>query len=127
MVIANPMHVVNVSDVPRESAGAFTATRAENCGESGTTVRPQMRINKRNNGRGKCHITGDNKQHIAEKSRAARATGKLPVRIEILPPAQQPKPPMAMTANDRRDPCSIDNSRVLRYRFMIQGVSAQNV
>lgn len=42
MVMEKPMQVTRVMAVPFCSGGAETATRAENCGESDTTVIPQI-------------------------------------------------------------------------------------
>ena len=44
MVMENPIQVTRVIAVPFCSGGAETATRAENCGESETTVIPQRTI-----------------------------------------------------------------------------------
>ena len=66
IVIANPIEVTMVNAVPLFAAGADCATRVENCGESDTTVIPQInKINKKNAGE-RLKIKGDNKQQAPE-------------------------------------------------------------
>lgn len=49
IVIAKPIDVTIVNAVPLLAAGADCATSVENCGESDTTVKPQINnINKKN-------------------------------------------------------------------------------
>src|SRR5215203_659673 len=66
IVIAKPIEVTIVKAVPLFAAGADCATRVENCGESETTVNPQInKTNKKNPGE-KLKIAGDNKQQTPE-------------------------------------------------------------
>jgi len=66
IVIANPIEVTMVNAVPLFEIGADCATRVENCGESDTTVIPQINnIDKKNSGE-RLKIKGDDKQQTPE-------------------------------------------------------------
>jgi len=66
IVIANPIEVTMVNAVPLFSAGADCATRVENCGESETTVSPQITKIKMKIAGPKLKISGENKQQIPD-------------------------------------------------------------
>jgi hypothetical protein len=55
-----------VSAVPLNSGGASCETRVENCGESGTTDKPQIKMTGRNKIRGQLKIKGEMKQQTPE-------------------------------------------------------------
>ena len=69
IVIANPIDVTIVNPVPLFAAGADWATRVENCGESDTTVNPQINKINRKKSEEKLKIIGDIKQHTPDITR----------------------------------------------------------
>ena len=86
-----------VNAVPLKCSGAYCATRVENWGESGETVRPQTKTRKRNNHTGSRKNKGDRKQQQPEISNARKATLALPRDCERYPPAIQLMHPAPMT------------------------------
>lgn len=66
IVIANPIDVTIVKAVPLFATGADWATRVENCGESDTTVNPQINNINRNITGERLKMTGEIRQHIPE-------------------------------------------------------------
>jgi len=125
-VIAKPMQLVNVSAVPVSSLGADCAIIVENCGESGTTEKPQIKTNNENGNKPATKIHGDNKQHKPEQPNAAYATNLLPKRDDAKPPTMLPIAPDAMIANDQTE-----TFRFMPFRWLNQatsiGTKAQNV
>ena len=67
--IANPILVTIVNPVPTKFLGAVSAFKVENCGESATTVNPQMRRTEMNNTKGRSKRKIDNKQQIPETNK----------------------------------------------------------
>src|SRR5260221_8258482 len=99
IVIANPIEVTIVRADPTSCGGANRAVNAENCGESPTTMMPQMTIALRKSASGNRKKSGDRKQQRPETRSWAHATRALPHRLEADPPNTQPLAPPAKTAN----------------------------
>src|SRR5690349_21772537 len=100
MVTAKPIHVVNVMADPRTEDGAFTATKAENWGESAATVTPQKIMNDKNSNGESDQIHGESKQQIPEAISVIPAILLLPNRNDNLPPTKQPTAPAPIMTND---------------------------
>ena len=102
MVMAKPMQLTIVKDVPLDASGAFWATKVENKGESATTTIPQKKrkINK---------IVmefwdkkkGEIKQQIQEDDRAKVAIFLGLKRSENCPLNTQDKKPEAMIRKEK--------------------------
>lgn len=124
MVMAKPMHVVIVMADPLTSGRAFCATKAENCGESATTINPQKIMIAKNNSCGKPNRKGDIKQQRPEQANATVATDLLPIFCEIKPPKRQPKNPEEIIISDQNE---IEKSRPFNLLKMerLQGTNAQ--
>ncbi len=120
--IAKPMQLTKVSTLPTASRGAFCAVSVENCGESPTTVTPQMASHSANTGSGAVSSRGASAQHSPLTPSCNAATRALPQRRTASPPIAQPTKPAAITANAAAG-TSPAASRVAR----IAGTSTQNV
>ena len=69
MVIENPIQLTIVSEDPRDSSGAFCATKEENKGESAITASPQKKRNAINTeAEGFNKNSGERIQHRQDKS-----------------------------------------------------------
>ena len=99
-MIRNPIELAIVSAEPTYSGGAFFAFRAENWGESPTTVIPQIKRKMINKVKSKPKNSGDNRQQAPDTVSWIAATFALPTLAEIIPPTAQPKNPAAITRND---------------------------
>lgn len=66
IVMAKPMLVTSVIMLPRRSGRANRETKVENCGESPTTVIPQISIKIEKIGNEKLTKKGKTKQQIPE-------------------------------------------------------------
>src|SRR6476469_2829739 len=97
IVIAKPIQVTSVIDVPLISGGADCATSAENSGESATTVIPQNSINKINSSP-ECSemASGDNRQQQPDNASAYAAVRLLPYRFAMNPASAHATLPMPM-------------------------------
>ena len=69
IVMLKPMQVTIVSAVPLYAGSAFCATMAENCGESDTTVIPQVSRKKMKTGKGAFTRKSERMQHRPEIAR----------------------------------------------------------
>ena len=69
IVMAKPIDVTMVNAVPLFVTAADCATRVENCGESDTTVNPQINKTNRKKTGDKLNVTGERRQHIPETSK----------------------------------------------------------
>src|ERR1051326_81126 len=103
IVIEKPIEVTIVSADPVRPSGACLATRAENWGESPTTVIPQRSMSARNHPSASPKKKEEKRQHAAETESGPHATFALPRRAERNPPAAHPILPAAMTANDQNE------------------------
>ena len=75
MVIANPIQLTTVSEVPLDSTGAFCATNVENKGESAMTTNPQKnKKTKKTELEDWLKNTGDKRQHNPDKLNAPSAS-----------------------------------------------------
>ena len=104
IVIANPMQLTSVKDVPLNFSGACLATSEENNGESAVPDKPQvnkkvrnkyMELLKRN--------TGESKQHKPERASAIVAILFAPNLCESNPPTIQEMPPDAIIRKENSD------------------------
>ena len=104
MVIANPMQLTIVSDVPLAAAGALRATNVENKGESAATVSPHTKRKViRAPGAAANRNSGDTRQHMQDSTSDKLATFIVPKRCEIIPPKTQVTPPDAITRKDNKE------------------------
>src|SRR3972149_7150770 len=97
MVIEKPIQLAMVSAEPTSSLGALWAFKAENCGESPTTVIPQNSRNARKTGVDALKKSGETAQQMPEASSCMNATRALPALREIKPPPAQTILPPATT------------------------------
>ena len=101
IVMAKPILVTMVIEVPLSSAMAFCATKVENSGESAITATLQISKNEiRIVSEGRTRINGDNKQHTQDTDNAIVATFFKPYFCEINPLPIQAKQPVPMTINE---------------------------
>src|SRR6478736_4016488 len=104
MVIENPIQFTIVSDVPRDSSGAFRATSVENSGESAITTSPQTTrktINKIIES--DTRKSGEVIQHKQDKDNAIVATRFAPKYCDKIPLKTQASPPDAMIRKDHSE------------------------
>src|SRR5205823_3546096 len=104
IVNRNPALVCSVSAVPTWVRGVYSVTRAENCAESATTVKPQMTAKMRRTASGAPKKSGDARAHAALASIAAPAIRALPQRSARNPAATHPIEPLAIVTNATADP-----------------------
>ena len=102
MVMANPIQLLNVSVDPTNSRGAYSATSAENWGESPTTTTPQITGSPRKITGGALAKKGETRHNIPEHNNIDQATTAPPIRREISPPPAQPKLPAPITTKDQK-------------------------
>ena len=104
MVIAKPIQVTIVRDVPLVFSGAFCAINVENRGESAITTIPQK---NRNAMKRKVTFvfksTGDSRQQMHDRHKEMAAIFLAPDVREIYPLRIQPKLPDPITRNDIKD------------------------
>src|SRR5829696_1065844 len=103
IVMKNPMEVTIVSAVPLYCRIVDCATRVENCGESETTVVPQINKKKRNKGCTRAKLSGAATQQKNDVTIEIKATLLLPILFEMIPPIIQPAQPAAMTKKLHRE------------------------
>ena len=104
MVIENPMQFTIVSEVPRDSSGAFWATKVENKGESAITANAQTNKKTMNSTDEPANRkSGETMQHKHETVNAATATFFAPNFCEIIPLKTHANPPEAMIKNDKSE------------------------
>ncbi len=104
MVIEKPIQFTMVSEVPRDSTGAFCATNVENRGESAITEIPQTKrktMNKTYDGENK--KSGEVTQHIQDINKDIVAIFLAPNDCEIIPPKTQAIAPEAMIKKDNNE------------------------
>lgn len=101
MVIAKPMQLTMVNDVPLDSGGAFCATSVENKGESAMTVTPHMKRKAIKNDSGDCRKNGDNKQQAQEMNKAPAAIFFAPYRCDNHPLTMQAGVPDAIIRKEK--------------------------
>ncbi len=87
MEIAKPMLLTRVSRLPTASRGAFIAVSVENCGESPTTVVPQVASQSAKRRSPASSISGASRQQAPLAASCAPATLALPKRRTSSPPA----------------------------------------
>ena len=128
MVMAKPMQLTNVNDVPLNVSGACLATSEENSGESAVPNNPQQnrKIRKRYTELPKRKI-GESKQHKPERARATVAILFAPNFCESTPPIIQEIPPEAITKKENNDTFNELVGCVLLYSSNIPGRNAQKV
>ena len=100
MVIEKPMQFTIVSAVPFNSAGAYCATNAENCGESATTAIPQNIRKVKKKGKETPNTNGETKQHMHDDNNAINAVFLLPKICEKYPPKIHDSNPEPIMIND---------------------------
>ena len=125
MVIAKPILVTIVRPVPIRAFGAVSAFNVENCGESATTVNPQITITNIKISYGMSNRIGEIRQQIPETRSITKATFALPYTFEAYPPATHPSAPAPMITNDHVDtlkPEWLDSA----YLSKIKGMKVQS-
>ena len=126
MVIAKPMQLTMVSDVPLDSGGALWATRVEKSGESAMTVTPHTKRNTSNKGTEPDRNKGDSMQHAPEVNKAIVATFFAPYCLDTIPLSTQAGAPEAIIKNDMTE--GFRSSPVMLLKLvMITGTKAQKV
>ena len=104
MVIAKPIQLTIVREVPLDSSGAFNATRVENIGESAVANQPQKNKKARNKVTESFIINkGEQMQHRQDKLKAMVAIFLGPIYCESNPPVAQDIPPMPMIQKDKSE------------------------
>jgi hypothetical protein len=120
------MQFTIVKAVPLASAFAFRAMRVENSGESATTTIPQ---NTRNTIKIKMessiNISGEKRQHMHERNRAAKAVFFAPIFKDIIPPIIQDIPPIPIIIKDNKGIFSKMFGCKSLYVPIIKGIKAQ--
>ena len=98
IVRPKPSAVCTAIRLPAISGGAASAISAENCGLSGTTNAPQIRISTKDSQTGPPCASATAMAMTPETTIAPPATSALPIRSAIRPPITQVTAPMAMAA-----------------------------
>ena len=103
IVIANPIQLTIVSEVPLDSSGAFNATSVENIGESAVTNHPQKNRKTKNSPTELFIIKrGEQIQHKQDKLREIVAIFLGPMVCESNPPIAQETLPIPMIQKDKK-------------------------
>ena len=71
-----------VKAVPLRFSGAYCATNVENCGESGLTLKPQIKSSIKKKGNGSTYNRGEIKQQSPDMKSAVVPTFALPKYCE---------------------------------------------
>src|SRR5947209_3651244 len=98
-VSKKPRLVCRVSAVPTSSRGANSLTAAENCAESATTATPHYNRSGTKTASGRAKTKPTAKAQHPDTIMAALVTSVRPQRSAYVPPSQQPRAPLATTAN----------------------------
>ena len=126
MVIAKPMQLTMVSDVPLDSAGALCATIVENSGESAMTETPQTNRKANSKGTEAVMKKGESMQQAPEMNNAIVAIFFAPYLLDNVPLRTHAGAPDAITKNEIREVSRSCPDKLLKL-VMITGRKAQNV
>src|SRR5438552_8080198 len=106
IVIAKPTQVWVVSAVPTYAGGESSVTAVENCAESATMVMPHTTATRSVSPGGPPNVRPMRSAQSPLTAMAAIVEVVRPQRSETIPPSQQPRAPLAMTAKAAAPPLS---------------------
>jgi hypothetical protein len=101
VVRRNPSDTCRVSAVPTAWGGTLSVTSTLNCAESAMMKKPQTRAIGARIQSDRPKAKPSNAQHVPLISIARMTRGARPTRSATSPPHMQPRPPTAITPNDR--------------------------
>jgi len=127
IVRAKPILFTMVRPVATSPESDEWATRAENCGLSDTTNKPQVIRRLRKRKRGVKNPSGIKRQQSPDPNNDTIETHLLPIRDERCPPTAQLTPPTPIITKLQSDTDNWIPELLVKYRFNMTGTNAQNV